>query len=253
MNDNLYIVIPAYNEEETIENVVTEWHEIVGKIGNNSKLVVINDGSKDSTMDKLEELSKKFTCLIVLNKENGGHGDTVLYGYKYAIDNNADYIFQTDSDGQTLPSEFWNFWNERNKFSAIIGHREGRQDGFSRIVVTKTLKLVLFMIFHLNITDANTPFRLMKREVVEKYYPQIPEHFNLSNVLLTVLLMKNKESVEFKKITFRPRQGGVNSINLKKISKIGMKAVKDFRYLRKCLNKMGEEYNCLAYSGKERN
>lgn len=252
MNDNLYIIIPAYNEEENIENVVAEWHEIVAKIGNNSKLVVINDGSKDSTMNKLDELSKKFPCLIALNKENGGHGDTILYGYKYAIDNKADYIFQTDSDGQTVPSEFWDFWNERNQFSAIIGHRNGRQDGLSRVLVTKTLKLVLFMIFHLNITDANTPFRLMKREVVERYYPQIPEHFNLSNVLLTVLLVKNKESVEFKKITFRPRQGGVNSINLKKISKIGIQAVKDFRHLKKCLNQKDREYDCLAYSGKER-
>ena len=53
--ENLYIVIPAYNEEENIENVVREWHEIVEKIGQNSKLVVIDDGSKDNTYKKLCE------------------------------------------------------------------------------------------------------------------------------------------------------------------------------------------------------
>ena len=231
--DNLYIVIPAYNEEENIESVAKEWYQIIDKIGNDSKLVIINDGSKDNTLKKIKKLAKSMENLIVLDKENGGHGDTVLYGYNYALENNADYIFQTDSDGQTLPDEFWPFWNEREEHSAIIGYRNGRQDGFSRKIVTKTLRIVLLLIFHCWVTDANTPFRLMNKEILEKYYPKIPEHFNLSNVMLTVLMVDAKEDVEFKHITFRPRQGGVNSINLKKITKIGIQAIKDFRRIKK--------------------
>lgn len=226
--ENLYIVIPAYNEEQNIEKVTTEWHEIIEKIGRESKLVIINDGSKDSTLDKLRSLEKQLSNLIVLDKENGGHGDTVLYGYKYAIDNNADYIFQTDSDGQTVPDEFWEFWNTRKEFNAVIGYRKNREDGISRIFVTKVLKLVLFLIFRLNVTDANAPFRLMERNTLEKYYSMIPKHFNLPNVMLTVLLLDNKEKIEFRKITFRPRQGGVNSINFRRITKIGIQAIKDF-------------------------
>lgn len=238
--ENLYIVIPAYNEEENIDKVATEWYEVVEKIGENSKLVIINDGSKDGTLDKLRGLEKQFTNLIVLDKENGGHGDTVLYGYKYALDNGASYIFQTDSDGQTLPEEFWEFWNRRKEYNAIIGYRKNREDGISRIIVTKTLKLVLFLIFRLNVTDANTPFRLMDRNILQKYYSMIPEHFNLPNVMLTVLLLDNKEKVEFRKITFRPRQGGVNSINLKKITKIGIQAVKDFMTIKRNLKAKGK-------------
>ncbi len=233
--ENLYIIIPAYNEEANIAKVAIEWHEIVERIGNGSKLVIINDGSKDSTLQILEKLKEELTHLVVLDKENGGHRDTILYGYKYAIDNQAVYIFQTDSDGQTLPEEFWKFWEERKDYHAIIGYRKNREDGFSRIVVTKVLKFVLFMIFHLNITDANTPFRLIDRDTLKKYYDMIPEHFNLSNVMLTVLLLHNKEKVEFKEITFRPRQGGKNSINLKKITKIGIQAIKDFKTINKKL------------------
>lgn len=49
--DNLYIVIPAYNEEENIEKVVEEWYQVIKdyKQGQNSRLVVIDDGSKDNT------------------------------------------------------------------------------------------------------------------------------------------------------------------------------------------------------------
>lgn len=68
---------------------------------------------------------------------------------------------------------------------------------------------------------------------MEEYLPDIPKDFNLSNVMLTVLLLYNREKVKFIPITFRPRQGGVNSINLPKITKIGIQAVKDFRIIKK--------------------
>ncbi|MBR6880835.1 MAG: glycosyltransferase family 2 protein [Clostridiales bacterium] len=231
----LYIVMPAYNEEANIESVVREWHEVVSNIGPDSRLVVVNDGSKDGTYDKLLELQKTYPQLEPVNKANSGHGATVLFAYNYALEHGADYIFQTDSDGQTLPSEFPPFWEERDMHAAIIGHRNHRQDGFSRKFVTKTLKLVIRLIFHVNVTDANTPFRLMPRKTLETYIPKIPKDFNLSNVILSVLLVKNKEDVKFVPITFRPRQGGVNSINLKRIFKIGIQAVKDFRVIKKTI------------------
>lgn len=234
--DKLYIVIPAYNEEENIEEVTKEWHDVVEKIGNDSRLVIIDDGSKDNTYKKLCSLKKKYKYLEPITKKNEGHGATVLYGYNYALENKADYIFQTDSDGQTISSEFWQFWEQRKDYSAIIGSRKRRKDGISRVFVTKVLKLVLFLIFHLKVEDANTPFRLINYKTLKKYYKHIPPNFNLSNVMLTVLLLDNKEKVKFIPITFRERQGGVNSINFKKITKIGKRAWKDFRNIRKEIN-----------------
>lgn len=238
MSDKLYIVIPAYNEEENIEGVVRDWHPVVERIGRESRLVIINDGSKDTTYEKLVALKAAYPQLEPVNKPNEGHGATVLYGYHYALQAGADYIFQTDSDGQTLATEFQPFWDERESHNAIIGYRNHREDGFSRIVVTKTLKFVLFCMFGLNVTDANTPFRLIKAETLQKYIGLIPEKFNLSNVMLTVLLVKYKENVVFKPITFRPRQGGVNSINIPKIVKIGKQAVIDFWKIKKQLKEI---------------
>ena len=197
--------------------------------------MVIDDGSKDATYEKLKNLKESFAQLEPITKSNSGHGATVLFGYNYALQEKADYIFQTDSDGQTVPDEFYQFWEQRNEYSALIGYRNHREDGFSRVVVTKTLKFVLWCIFGLKITDANTPFRLMSREVLEKYINKIPKDFNLSNVMLTVCLVKYKENIKFIPITFKPRQGGVNSINLRKIFKIGKQAVKDFRCIKKSL------------------
>ena len=75
----------------------------------------------------------------------------------------------------------------------------------------------------------------MKRETLEKYIEKIPKKFNLSNVMLTVCFLKYKEKVMFIPITFRARQGGKNSINFRKIIKIGIQAIKDFRTIKKNL------------------
>ncbi len=235
--DKLYIVIPAYNERDNIENVVNDWYPVVEKYGNDSRLVVVNDGSKDDTYEILQKLAESRSKLVALTKPNGGHGATILYGYNYAINEGADYIFQTDSDGQTLPSEFDQFWQLRESFDMVIGHRKGRQDGFSRVFVTKTLKLVCKLCFHVTVTDANTPFRLMKAESLKKEIGFIPENYNLSNVIISVLFVKKNYNVKFIPITFRPRQGGVNSINMKKIFKIGKNALKDFTEINSIIKK----------------
>lgn len=238
--DKLYIVIPAYNEEENIKDVVNDWYPVVDKIGNDSRLVIIDDGSKDSTYKLLQEMAKTMPALLPVTKPNGGHGATVLYGYNFALENNADYVFQTDSDGQTLVEEFWPFWESREQYDMVIGHRAGRQDGFSRKFVTKTLKLVCRICFHVKVTDANTPFRLMESGVLKDNLKYVPENFNLSNVILSVIYAKRKQRVQYRQITFRPRQGGVNSINMKKIFKIGKQAWKDFRQINKSLKQIEE-------------
>lgn len=230
--DKLYIVIPAYNEEKNIEAVIGQWHPVAEKAGAESRLVVINDGSKDATYERAARLRKRYAQLIVLTKKNQGHGPTVRYGYDYAIEHGADYVFQTDSDGQTLPSEFSAFWKNREKCGLLIGCRTKRQDGISRLFVTRVLRLVLLVIFRVWVRDANTPYRLMRCSQLKEVLQTVPRDFFLSNVLITVIYTKRKLGVYYHSITFLPRQGGKNSINMKKIFGIGLKALKQFWALR---------------------
>ena len=237
-SSSLYIIIPAYNESVNISHVIEEWYPLVESHNANdsSRLVVIDDGSKDNTYSILKDLSRTHKLLQVITKENGGHGSAVLAGYRYAIENKADYIFQTDSDGQTLAGEFESFWELRNDYDAVIGTRPSRGDGASRKFVEKVLCFILRIIFGVKVPDANAPFRLMKRELVAKYISKLPHDFNLPNAMLTTYFAYFHERIAFRDITFRPRQGGVNSINVKKIFAIGIKAVKDFARLRREIN-----------------
>ncbi len=235
--DKLYLIMPAYNEEDNIKGVIEDWYPIVEKTGGDSRLVILDDGSKDRTYSILQEACASHPLLLPVKKENQGHGATVLYGYRYALERNADYIFQTDSDGQTDPGEFWEFWQQREQYDMVIGHRCKREDGPSRVFVTQVLKLVIRLCFHEDVTDANTPFRLMKAEVLREQIRLVPENFNLSNVLLSVIYAKKDLKVKYIPITFRPRQGGENSINLKKIFGIGCQAVRDFWRINRMFQK----------------
>lgn len=228
----IYLVMPAYNEAENIEETIKQWYPIVEKLNteeDSAQLIIANDGSKDDTFNKMVVLKEKYPLFVALDKPNSGHGATVLYLYRYAIENGADYIFQTDSDGQTNPEEFWQMYENREKFDFQIGHRLGRQDGGSRVFVTKTLRFVVWLMFHEWVIDANTPFRLMKVEKLKPILEVIPKDYFLCNVAISAIATKWKYNIGWYRITFRPRQGGVNSINMKRILKIGWKALGDFR------------------------
>lgn len=236
--DSLYIIIPAYNEEANIQSVVEDWYPIIEQHPGNgeSRLVVIDDGGTDHTFSVLQEMAQTRPLLVPIAKSNSGHGATVLYGYKYALKHNADYIFQTDSDGQTLSEEFEQFWALREQYSLVIGHRRRRQDGISRMFVTMTLKAVIRLCFHVTVQDANTPYRLMQAGKLKENIQYVPRDYFLSNALLTTIYTKKNDSIKYLPITFRQRQGGVNSINIPKIFKIGRESMRSFFVLNKQLN-----------------
>ncbi len=235
--DNLFIVIPAYNEKDNIVQTVADWYPVIADKSDESRLVVINDGSTDDTYDILRDLQEHYPKLTALTKVNGGHGSTVIYGYNYAISHGADWIFQTDSDGQTNAKEFAAFWELRSEYDAILGNRTVRGDGKSRKMVENVVCLLLRIIFGVKVKDANAPFRLMKSELVGKYIKRLPVNYNLPNIMFTTFFSYYKENICFKEVSFKPRQGGKNSINLKKIFKIGWKALKDFRGFKKEMKK----------------
>lgn len=236
MADRLFIVIPAYNEQDNIKQVVEDWYPIVDRYGTDSRLVVIDDGSRDDTFAILRKMSEKMPKLTALTKKNGGHGATILFGYKYALENGADYIFQTDSDGQTLPSEFETFWVSRNKYDITIGYRNRRRDGLSRIFVTRILRLVVHLCFRVYVLDPNTPYRIMSAATLKENLKYVPDDFFLTNVALSAIYKKRRQKVHFIPITFRARQGGVNSINLVKIFKIGLSSISSFIQINNNIN-----------------
>lgn len=236
--DTLYIVMPAYNEEANIEAVVRQWYPMLEGKSEDSRLVIADSGSKDGTHAILEKLKHtEFPSLEILANTGTYHGPKLIALYEHAIKNGADYIFQTDSDGQTDPEEFAAFYELRDRYDGIFGDRRVRGDGKSRAFVEAVVCFLLKLYFGVKVPDANAPFRLMKASVVNKYLGNFEADYNLPNIMLTTYFAYYGEKHCFMPITFKPRQGGVNSINIPKIIGIGRKALGDFRQFKKGMKK----------------
>ena len=225
--------MPAYNEEANILGVVESWYGILEDKSPDSRLVIADSGSKDATHNILMKYKSTHPQLEILENTDRQHGPKVIALYDYAIQNGADYIFQTDSDGQTNPKEFNAFWEERKDFDGIFGNRTVRGDGKSRAFVEKVVCFLLKLYFKVKVPDANAPFRLMRANVVKKYLYRLDANYNLPNIMMTTYFSYYKESMVFREISFKPRRAGKNSINIPRIIKIGWKALGDFRRLKK--------------------
>ncbi len=227
--DNLFIVMPAYNEAAAISQVIGKWYPLLQLGSPDSRLVIVNDGSRDDTLAICREMTHRLDRLTVLDKANSGHGPACLTAYRYAVGQGADYIFQTDSDDQTNPDEVRRFWTNRTLYDIQIGVRRHRQDGAARILVTKVLQLVLLLTIGVSVRDANTPFRLISRAALVRYLNLIPPDFFLANALMTAIAVYRMDRVGWHDITFKPRAAGKNSINMRRIWTIGLHSIGAFR------------------------
>ena len=231
--DILYIVMPAYNEQDNIEDVVRKWIPLLDKCDSASKMVVADSGSSDNTHKILLSLCEEYPQLTILDTEYKEHGPKLTALYGYALDKGADYIFQTDSDNQTSEKDFDRFWENRKDYDALMGVRNKRGDGLNRKLVSKVLSAIVRLYFGVKMQDVNVPYRLMSSKALGKCIGDIPTDQFLSNVYLSVLLCRNNCSIGYHEISFENRKKGKNFINPVRIVKIGIRALTDFKRLAK--------------------
>ncbi|MGC3989950.1 MAG: glycosyltransferase [Chthoniobacteraceae bacterium] len=160
--------------------------------------------------------------LEIVSRENRGHGQSCLQGYRLASERRIPFLLQIDSDGQCDPQYFFRFWRERNQYEVIYGQRVRREDGWRRTIASVILKLSLLVFCRVYCVDANVPYRLMHTGVLDDKISKIPSDFFLANVVLAVLLKRDSKIRHFSvPIVFRERYGGEPTVRM---SKFGEKA-----------------------------
>ena len=223
----LAVVIPVYNEEANIANVVSEWTAALGQLGIDYVLLTINDGSRDGTAAALQRLAQENPGRVEpVDKANAGHGLACRTGYEMAVARGAAWTLQIDSDGQCDPSYFAEFWKNRTDADVIFGVRKTRDDGFMRVLISGVCSVVTSALTGLDLKDANVPYRLIRTEALKQALPRIPSDFDMQNVALS-LALKRDPALRWRYIPihFRNRQGGTNSINLRRILRMGLTLV----------------------------
>ena len=225
------VVLPVYNEQASIRKVVREWYHEIENWTEDFVMLVIDDGSKDRSADIVIRLREQLGEQIELHAHtNRGHGASCLVGYREALERNARFVFQIDSDGQCDPQYFFRLWRRREELDVQYGWRRIRDDGWRRVVASRVLKTLLWVVTGTRCVDANSPYRLMRTAQIERAVARLEERpVHLTNVALAVLLKKAGLSHGFVPIRFRERYGGEPSVRM---GQFGAKAAELLRELK---------------------
>lgn len=167
------VAIPAYNEEATISNVVSRVREAMADFD----LLVINDGSKDRTEEKLRE-SGVMTATHLCNL---GYGRAIQTAIRFALARGYDALITLDADGQHHPEQIQEMFDAfvREGWDCLIGSRYVRTRSYGAAPLGRKLGMRLFsvltgVILGRRIYDTTSGLKIMSRRVFE---PMIQWHF----------------------------------------------------------------------------
>ncbi|MBU0572827.1 glycosyltransferase family 2 protein [Patescibacteria group bacterium] len=160
---NIFIVIPAHQEEERIGNVIKD------VIKTNFPIIVVDDGSKDETFN----VASKYKITVLRHKVNLGKGAAMKTGAEAAFRMGADAVVFMDSDGQHKVKDLPHFTDalEKDKFDVIFGSRNLNHGvPFVRYMGNKFASLLVSLLFGIYVSDLLCGYRGLSKKGFEKIY-----------------------------------------------------------------------------------
>lgn len=204
--NSLSVVLPAFNEEVVIAQTVRDTYARVNRLTDRFEVIVVNDGSRDATAERIKELQKELPKLVVVNHEiNRGYGEALRSGFNTA---RYEWIFQMDADGQFRIDDIERFLPETENFDVVVGYRERRMDPWYRDLLTWGYMSCLNILFDLPVRDVGCAFKLFKRQTWHLVQP-IESHDH--KIFLVEWIDKLKKArIEIKELPVRhyARRGG---------------------------------------------
>jgi len=217
----LTVVMPVYNEREAVGPVVREWCAVLRQLGASFTVALYDDGSDAATAEALALLARELPEVRLARQANRGHGPTILRGYREA---RAEWIFQTDSDGEIPAAEFPRLWAERESHDFILGRRTGRPQSGARKLVSLVARNLIRVAFGPGISDVNSPCRLMRRERLEPLLEDLPATLFAPNVALAGLALSRGLRVVEIPVHFEPRRFGMGTLLSWRIWRVALRS-----------------------------
>lgn len=214
---DLVVVMPVYNEEEVLAATVESWLQVLGTLDVEFELVVLDDGSRDGTAAVVDRLTEDPRVRGV-TKVNEGHGPTILRGYHDAVER-SEWVFQVDSDDEMPAGAFPALWTVRDQADAVFGYRTGREQTLDRKLISRIARLTARVAYGCRLRDVNTPYRLMRADVLAPIVARIPDDTFAPNVVISGALARTGARVVELPVAHTPRTTGQVSI-------IGTRALK---------------------------
>lgn len=203
-NIDLSLVIPVYNEETVIVEVIREAKEALEKSNLSYEIIVVDDASTDATRVNAESTG----ATIITHEQNTGYGGAVKTGIKAA---RGPLIAMTDADSTYPVADIPRLVAELGDSDMIIGSRV-RDHGphkALRVFAKALIRWLACFLTNTHIPDLNSGLRVVKREEALRFFPVLPNGFSWVSTI-TVAMLTNGYKVTFTPIEYFPRQGRVS-------------------------------------------
>jgi dolichol-phosphate mannosyltransferase len=181
----LSIVIPAYNEEESITETIDQIEEALSKVSIDHEIFVVNDNSKDNTLQVLEDLSKKYPSLkYETNLGPNGFGYAVRFGLeRYS----GDCVAVMMADLSDSPYDLIRYYTTmiEGNYDCVFGSRFIKGGKlvdypFIKRIINRLANFIIKTAMNIKYNDTTNAFKLYKREVIDGVKPILSPHFNLT-------------------------------------------------------------------------
>jgi glycosyltransferase involved in cell wall biosynthesis len=185
MNYEFTIVVPVYNEEDNLKRVEKELSNYLKIASKKTKILFVNDGSKDKSQSLIEEICKGNPDFTYLQFEkNCGLSAAIAAGFKNTDTHLVGYI---DSDLQTSPEDFNLLLKEIENFELVTGVRANRKDSFVKNMSSTIANGIRRAFTHDGMDDTGCPLKVIKTE----YAKNIPMFKGLHRFLPAMILLQN--------------------------------------------------------------
>lgn len=182
-------MLPVFNESDGIYEFITELDKAL--VNFERQFLIVDDCSTDRTLEVVGQLCESGLPVEVrVNQTNLGHGQTVLRGFDFAISQRQiDLVVTCDGDGQISGSDLALLVHKSLEYDADIveGARSHRSDPWFRRVASAFTRYLVFRSTQQWPKDANTPFRVVRREVLEVIRGRISDSCPIPNLVMTAL------------------------------------------------------------------
>ena len=205
-NQNLSIILPVYNEEKNIKNVVINIIANIKNYTNDFEIILIDDGSTDKTKDIIQELSRQYPNLRDLyHKKNKGYGAALKTGIAQAA---KEWLLIIDSDGQYEINDLKAFWEQKSSCDFILGYRTKRSDGIYRTVLARLGNCIanLFLKTDVFVNDVDCGFKLFKTKELQ-FLPLTSHGALISFEIIKRLLENHTYFIQLPVTHYKRREG----------------------------------------------
>ena len=181
----LSIVIPAYNEEESITETIDLIEEAFSKVNIEHEIFIVNDNSKDNTIQVLEKLAQKYPTLkYETNHGPNGFGYAVRYGLERF---SGDCVAVMMADLSDSPYDLIRYYTTmvEGNYDCVFGSRfikGGKVIDYPWVkkIINRIANFIIRIVMQIKYNDTTNAFKLYKREAIEGVKPILSPHFNLT-------------------------------------------------------------------------